>query len=265
MTYVWKEWKEQSRGIGMWLSLGMVMLASVFTLLQSRTLPAEQGFEAYLLSLYDLNLFLIPLLSLFLASFSLLQEKEQKTILILLTKKESYRSFLWKKAMAVQFITLAVFAASFVLLAVPAKFVLAFDGKGFLAYLIATFSLLLIFNQIGMLLGSVCTSRLQLVGANLFAWFLFLFLTDLAFLYWLPGVTRESIRLLSVLYFLIPMHTIRLYLESSLGLFPLDQLSGLMQKMIWLSPLQFLLINLVLWTALPFELAVRFHRKGEKA
>lgn len=245
MTYIEKEWREQSRGKGIWLSLGMVALVSLFILLQSRSLPPEEGFEVFLLSLYEMNVYLIPLLSMFLASIAIMQEREQKTLTILLTKKESYLSFYLKKSLAVQCITFAVFLGWFFIFALPMKLLLSFHVQSFLVFLVAVGSLLFIFNQVGLFLGSICNTRMQLVGANIFVWFFFVFFIDLAFLYFLPAVTNENIMLFSWAYFLHPLHTIHFYLETTVGLFSTEHMSRLMEKLVWMSPTKFLLVDLV--------------------
>ncbi|HJV44477.1 MAG TPA: ABC transporter permease subunit [Bacillota bacterium] len=265
MMYLWKEWKEQSRAKGMWLSLSMVVLSSIFILIESLSLPRAQGFQVFLLSLYDMNVFILPLLSLYICSFAVMQEKEQKTLLILLTKKESYRKFLYKKAFAIQGVTAALFIGWYFIFMLFAKVFLKFDGAAFLAFLLTSLVLLVIFNQIGVFLGSVCKTRMQLIGANIFAWFLLLFMIDLAFLYVLPSISQSNVRLFSTFYFLDPLHTLHFYLETSLGLFPLDHLSRLMEKMVWLKPSYFVGMDLILWIVVAMELGIWFHSKGERS
>lgn len=262
MTYIWKEWKELSRGKGLWLALSMAMIISVFILWQSKTLPSDQGFEVFLLSLYEMNVFLIPLLSLFIASFSVIQEKEQKTLMILLTKKESYRSFFLKKTIAVQFITLSMFLCWYFSLALPMKFLLFFNVSSFGVFLISFLTLLFIFNQIGLFLGSICENRMQLIGANIFTWFFLIFLLDLVFLFALPLVNEGNIKFFSVLYFLDPLHTLHFFLETALGLYPLEHLSRLMGKMVWLPPKHLFWIIFLVWTIILFESAVRLKGRG---
>lgn len=264
MIYVWKDWKEQSRGKGIWLSLSIVILVSLFVLFQSRTLPLQQGFQVFLLSLHEMNVYLLPILSMFMASFSVLQEKEQKTLLILLTKKESYVSFLLKKSLAIQTISLGVFMGWYFLLALPSKFVFLLNANHFIGFLFSTAALLLIFNQFGILWGTVCSNRMQVVGANLFTWFFFTFLMDLISLYILPYIDYENVKIFSVLFFLNPVHTLHFYLETSLGLFPLDHMSRLMDKMVWLSPRTFLILNMVFWMGLSIFLSIVLERKGNR-
>lgn len=262
MNYIWKDWKELSRGKGIWLSLSILILFSIFILLQSKSLPLEHGFQVFLLSLHDLNVYLIPLLSLFISSFSIMQEKEQKTMLILLTKKESYSSFLAKKSISVHIITLAVFISWYFILALISKMYFIFQATHFFAFLLSVAILVIIFNQLGILWGSICSNRMQAVGANLFTWFFFIFLIDLVSLFFLPYIHYENVTLFSFFYFFDPIHTIHFYLETTLGLYPLDHMSRIMEKMVWTSPSIFMLMNLLLWVSLPFGLSLGLGRKG---
>lgn len=263
MSYLWKEWKEQSRSSGLWLSLSMIVLLTIAIMIQSKELPAEQGFEVFLLSLYDMHVYFIPLLCLFLSSFSIIQEKELKTLMMVLVKRESVRGFLFKKSFSIQLIILSVFFIWYLLMAIPTKLFFQFHSGHFLAFIATIFVFIIIFNQIGIFLGSICNTRMQLVGANIFTWFFFIFFIDFLFLSQLPSITFENIKVFSVLYFLDPLHTLRMFLEEALGLFSLQYMSRLMEKLVFLSPRKFLLLDLLIWVGVFFEAAVRFHQKGE--
>lgn len=264
MNYIWKEWKEQSRGKGIWLALAMVILLSIFILLEARTLPSEHGFTVFLLSLYEMNIFILPLLSIFIASFSIIQEKELKTLMILTTKKESFLSFLAKKSIAVQSVIIGVFIVWYFVFAVVMKFFFYFNVGQFMAFLVSIVFLLIIFNQIGLFLGSICNTRMQLIGANIFTWFLFVYLADLLFLYLLPTVTYDNVQLFSIFFFLDPIHAIPFYLETSLGVFSTDHMSRLMEKMVWASPVIFIVIDVIVWVALSFVFSILLKGKGDR-
>lgn len=75
MTYIWKEWLEQTRSKGLWFGVGIVMLMSVFIFMEARNSPMEHNFQAFLISLHEMHVFLLPLLCLFLGSFAVMQEK----------------------------------------------------------------------------------------------------------------------------------------------------------------------------------------------
>jgi len=264
MNYIWKEWKEESRSKGIWLALSMVILLSFFILLEARTLPSEHGFTVFLLSLFEMNVLILPLLSIFIASFSIIQEKELKTLMILTTKQESFQSFLFKKSLAVQAVILGVFVAWYLLFAVVMKFSFYFNMNYFMAFLLSVIFLVIIFNQIGLFLGSICNTRMQLIGANIFTWFVFVFLADLLFLYLLPNVSYDNVQVFSIFFFLDPIHTIPFYLETSLGVISVDHMSRLMEKMVWASPLLFLIIDTIVWVALSFVLSILLKGKGER-
>ncbi|WP_017756242.1 ABC transporter permease subunit [Calidifontibacillus oryziterrae] len=264
MNYIWKEWKEQSRGKGIWISLAMVVLLSLFILLEAKSIPSEQGFTVFLLSLHEMNVFILPLLSLFIASFAIIQEKELKTLMILTTKRETYRSFLLKKSIAIHAVTLAIFVSWYFIFALIMKLYFVFNIFHFLVFLSTVITFIVVFNQIGLFLGSICNTRMQLIGANIFTWFLFVFLTDLLFLYFLPAVSYDNITIFSLFFFLDPLHSIRFYLESSLGVFSLEHMSRLMEKMVWASPSIFLLLDLAIWLVISFELSSLLRGKGEQ-
>lgn len=265
MNYIWKEWLEQSRGKGLWLGLAMILLTSIFLLIEARSFPDELGFDAFLLSLYEMNIYLIPIFGLFLASFSIFQERELKTSMILLTKKESFRSLLFKKSIAINSVVIGVFIVWYFVLAVFMKIFLQFQITSFLFFVLTVIVLLLLFNQIGLFLGSICNTKMQLIGAVIFTWFLTIFLVDLVFLQFIPAISYENVGLFSWFYFLDPMHTLRLFLETSLGLFSLNNMSKMMQQMIWMEPWKFLLVDIILWLVVFFELSILLRRKGERS
>ncbi|AXH98280.1 copper ABC transporter permease [Sporosarcina sp. PTS2304] len=260
--YIWKEFLEQTRGKGLWLGIIVLIIASLFLIAEARNFPADLGFEAMLLSVFDMNMYLLPLFSMFLASFSIFQEKELKTSMILLTKKESHWSFLFKKTIAIQVVLISLFIGSYLILAIFMKFFLEFHVTNFLHFLLVMAIFLLIFNQLGILLGTATTSKMQLVGANILVWFFIVFLYDLIFLYFLPIVSLANIRFFSWLYFLDPIHTMRFYLETSFGLFSLDQMSRMMEKFIFMDMNLFLLLNAIMWPVVFFLLTTVFRNGG---
>ena len=91
MHYIWKEWKENIRGKGLWLSLSIIVLISMVSILfRSSALSFDKGFYVLLINLFDTIIYFIPILCLFIGAFSIFQEKEQKTLIMLLTKTDNY-------------------------------------------------------------------------------------------------------------------------------------------------------------------------------
>lgn len=264
MPYIWKEWLEQVRSKGLWLGLAMLMLTSLFLIAEARDFPADLGFEALLLSLFDMNIYLVPLFAMFLSSFSVFQEKELKTDMILLTKRESTISFFTRKSIAIQFSMLATFLGAYFILAFFMIGFLSFHLISFFHFLVVIIAFLLIFNQIGIFLGSISQTKMQLIGINILTWFFVVFLVDIVFLQLLPMITFDNLRFFSWLYFLDPMHTLRFYLEVELGLFSMSHMSRLMENFVFMDAWIFLIINIIIWPLLFFVLAVLFQKRGGK-
>ncbi|MCG5102158.1 ABC transporter permease subunit [Oceanobacillus alkalisoli] len=241
-----------------------MMLTSLFLISEARFFPSELGFQALLLSIYDMNIYLIPLFALFLASFSIYQEKELKTNMILLTKKESYFSFLWNKTIAIQLVIISTFFIAYLILAIFMKVFVGFEFYSFLVFILVLGILLLIFNQIGIFLGSIARSKMQLVSANILIWFFLIFLLGLVFLYVLPAVDYHNVTLFAWFYFLDPLHTLRFLLEVELGLFSLINLSHLVRDFVMMSPWLLLLMNLLIWPGLFFLFALFSRRIGDR-
>lgn len=252
MMYIWKEWLEQTRGKGLWIGLTMVAFTTIFLIGEAKHYPADLGFEAFLMSVFEMNMYFLPIFALFLASFSIFQEKELKTAMILLTKKESYVSFMLKKSLAIQTVLIGALVGGYFLLAIFMKILLPFHVTSFLQFLLVTVVFLLIFIQMGMFIGSICKTKMQLIGGNILTWFLFVFFIDLAFLYFLPMIHVNNLRLFSWIYFLDPLHTLRIYLEHHLGLLSLTHMSRFMENFIFMDAWKFLLINAILWPVLCF-------------
>src|SRR5690625_7171046 len=81
---------------------------------------------------------------------------------------------------------------------------------------------------------------MQLISVNILTWFFVVFLIDLIFLYVLPMITFDNLRIFSWIYFLDPMHTLRLYLEVQLGMFSMSHMSRLMEKFVFMDAWIFL-------------------------
>lgn len=260
--YIWKEFLEQMRGKGLWLGVGTLMLTTLFLIAEARSFPSDLGFEAMLLSVFDMNMYLLPLFTVFLASFSVFQEKELKTSMILLTKKESTWTFLLKKSISIQLVLISAFIGMYLILALFMKGFLVFHLSSFLYFLLVIIVFLFIFNQIGIFLGVACSTKMQLVGANILTWFFIVFLFDLIFLYFLPAVTFNNLRIFSWIYFLDPIHTMRFYLETRIGLFSTSHMSRMMEKFIFMDLGNFMLINVILWPTILLGLSLLFRNGG---
>ncbi|MDQ0154384.1 ABC transporter permease [Robertmurraya andreesenii] len=261
MHYVWKEWKENLKGKGLWLSFAIIVLVSISLLVRSSSLSIDKGFYVLLINLFDAFVYFIPILCLFLGAFALFQEKEQKTLIMLLTRRDSFRSFLFKKSIAVQSVLLGPMILWFFLYVIPLKFFYQIEWSAYGFYLLSVICLVLVFTQIGIFVGSISRTRMQIVGFTIAIWFYFFFLHDFILLSFLPDVSYENVKLFSSLYFLNPLQAARMFLESSLGVYSFEHMSKLLQSFMWMKPGLFLLGNVILLVLLSFVCGAAFHRK----
>lgn len=261
MNYIWKEWKESVRSKGLWLSLGIIVIVSLLMLSRSSGLGFDQGFYILLINLFEGLIYFIPILCLFLGAFSIFQEKEQKTLVMLLTKRERTGSFLFKKSLAIHVVLLAPVLIWFFIYLVPLKMFFVVHFGDYFLFLLALTGFLLVFTQMGVFIGSICRSRIQITGVAVIVWFYFFFLHDFMLLSILPSITHENVQLFSAAYFLNPIQAVRMFLESGLGLYSVGNMSRLLESFMWLSPSVFFGINLLFWMSVSFGLAVFLHRK----
>jgi ABC-type transport system involved in multi-copper enzyme maturation permease subunit len=261
MNYIWKEWKESIRSKGLWLSLGIIIIVSLLMLSRSSDFSLDQGFYILLINLFEGLIYFVPILCLFLGAFSIFQEKEQKTLVMLLTRQESTLSFLGKKSLAIQLVLLAPIFVWFFIYLIPLKMNLVVDLRHYFLFLVALIGFMLVFTQIGVFIGSMSTSRMQITGIAVVVWFYFFFLHDFILLSVLPTITHDNVQLFSVAYFLNPIQAVRMFLESGLGLYSFGNMSRLLESFLWLSPTVFFGSNLLFWVGVSFALAVLLHRK----
>jgi ABC-2 type transport system permease protein len=261
MHYIWKEWKENIRGKGLWLALSIIVLLSISILFRSTALSFDKGFYVLLINLFDTIIYFIPILCLFIGAFSIFQEKEQKTLIMLLTKKDNYAGFLFKKSLGLFAVVLIPLMIWFFFYLLLLKFNFQLDLKSYLIFIIAIVCMALIFIQMGAAIGSFSRSRMQIIGYTIFVWFYFFFLHDFIMLSFLPDVTHENVKLFSSFYFLNPLQSVRMYLETGMGVYSFGHMSRLLQAFMWTKPGFFLLGNLFFWLIVSTIIAIVFHRK----
>ena len=261
MHYIWKEWKENIRGKGLWLSLSIIVLISISILFRSSVLSFDKGFYVLLINLFDTIIYFIPILCLFIGAFSIFQEKEQKTLIMLLTKKDNFSTFFVKKSLGLYTVVLVPLLSWFFLYLLLLKFSFQLDMKGYLIFVVAITCLALVFLQMGAAIGSFSRSRMQIIGYTIFVWFYFFFLHDFILLSFLPDVTHENVKLFSSAYFLNPLQAVRMFLETGMGVYSFGHMSRLLQAFMWTKPAFFLLGNLAFWLMVSYSTAILFNRK----
>ncbi|WP_286230200.1 ABC transporter permease [Neobacillus mesonae] len=261
MHYIWKEWKENIRGKGLWLALSIIVLISISIMFRSTALSFDKGFYILMINLFDTIIYFIPILCLFIGAFSIFQEKEQKTLIMLLTKKDNYASFLLRKSLGLYTVVLVPLLVWFFIYLLLLKFQFQLDIKAYLIFVLSLIVMSLVFLQMGTAIGSFSRSRMQIIGYTIFVWFYFFFLHDFILLSFLPDVTYENVKLFSVGYFLNPLQAVRMFLETGMGVYSFGHMSRLLQEFMWTKPAFFLLGNLVVWLAASFGTALFFNRK----
>ena len=120
---------------------------------------------------------------------------------------------------------------------------------------------MLIFTEIGIAIGSFSRSRMQIVGIVIFVWFYFFFMHDFILLSFLPEVSYDNIKLFSLAFFLNPIATARVFLETGLDVYSFGHMSKLMQSFMWTKPIVFMLFNWLIWLLGSFLLGVGLNRK----
>ncbi|ALC92353.1 hypothetical protein AM500_23200 [Bacillus sp. FJAT-18017] len=260
MHYIWKEWKETIRGKGLWLSMAAIIAVSAGMLFTS-SLPFDQGLYILLINLFDTLIYFIPILCLFIGAFSVFQEKEQKTMVMLLTKKDSFPSFLLKKSLALHTVFLLPLAGWLFFYLALLKFSYRIDFTGYGIFILSVFTIAIIFMQLGVMAGSISRNRMQIIGFAILIWFYFFFLHDFLLLTLLPNVTHENVKLFSAAYFLNPIQAVRVYLETGLDVYSFNHMSRLLQSFMWTKPIYFYLGSTTFWLLVSFLGATVFHRK----
>lgn len=178
-------------------------------------------------------------------------------------KRYVYRLFI-KKTIAVQTLLIIPIVAWFLIYLLPIKFLFEIDFISYGALIVSFICLTLVFTQLGMMIGSVSRSKMQIVGFAVAIWFYFFFLHDFILLSFLSDVSYDNVKFFSIVYFLNPISAARIFLESALGTYNFDHMSKLLQTFMWLKPGIFLLINVCFYMIVSFAIGVVFHRKEGK-
>lgn len=262
-AFIKKEFLEQMKGNGIWVAAILLFMTSVFLLSEARGYPSGNALEAFFLNTFDLYVYIIPLLCLFLAAFSVYGEKENKTFQMIVTRKESYTSYFLKKSISLQVVLLIAFIMIYLLVIILATIILNKDIAHGWYFITSLLVLQIIFVQLGVFIGGITKSKMQMIGFLIGAWFLIIFIVDLIYIYFIPFVDYDNVHIFSLAYFLNPLHTVRLYLEAGLGIFDMSNLSSMMNRLIQVSPGVYLILNAVLWPIIFYLLTIFFKNDGE--
>lgn len=258
-----KELLEQIRSNGVWISMILIFVTSIVLLSEARNYPLENATEAFLLNSFDMFIYIVPLIGMFLASFNVYSEKENKTFQMIITKRESFMSFYLKKSISLQAVLLSLFAILLIGIYGLASLTLTYEIDAFLLHLVAILALFLIFNQFGVLIGSLSSSKMMMIGLIIFVWFFFIFLVDVIFLYFIPMIDYNNVHIFSYFFFMHPFHVARMFLEYGMDIFSTSNLSSLMNRLVILSPNIYIIINIIVWPLILILLTMLFRNDGE--
>lgn len=263
MHYIIKEFLESYRSKGIWIMMGILFLTSIFILSVAKSYPVELGFETFLLNLFDMNMLVLPILAILFSGLSLFNEKESRSMQILLTKKESKLSFLLKKTLAIHIVLIISYLVLLFILFSLSKLLLVVDFKAILIFVVSMSTLILICNQLGILIGKFSKTKLELMTFSIIAWFILVILLDLVYMFNIPRVNYDNASIFGFLYFIDPLHTIRLFLEEQLGLFSMNNLSALLTSVIKFRPTLYMGLTIVIWPIVLFLLTWLIPNRGD--
>lgn len=198
-----------------------LILFSVFSisLLLVNSQNAVSGYSAITGSMLSLILYLLPLMTLFLGSFSLTGEKEEGSWQLLSTYPLSTMSFLIGKYVGLSIVLLTIVSFGYGLMGLISVLTgKVFAASTYLLFLAFSFGLVLLFLAIALFVGSLSKNRWQALTFSVMIWFftvigwttiLISVLGLLPFLWIKP--------LLVVLTFLNPAELVRLFVVIKLG------------------------------------------------
>ncbi|MFC4304475.1 ABC transporter permease [Cohnella boryungensis] len=196
-------------------------LFSIFSLslllINSRNIV--EGYTGVTGSMLSLTLYLLPLMTLFLGSFSLTAEKEEGSWQLLSTYPIGTMSFVAGKYAGLSLVLVTIVAFGYGLMGV----VSAFTGTGFAlsTYLLfAAFSvgLVLLFLAIAMIVGSLSRNRWQALTISVALWFFLIIGWSTILIAALGGLPYLWIKpVLVVMTFLNPAELVRLFVVIKLG------------------------------------------------
>ncbi|WP_313638787.1 ABC transporter permease [Paenibacillus sp.] len=178
-----------------------------------------QGYTAVTGSMLSLILYLLPLMTLFLGSFSLTSEKEEGSWQLLSTYPIGTLSFILGKYVGLAAVLLTVVAFGYGLMGTISGLIgMAFDSTTYFLFLAFSAGLVLLFLAIALFIGSLSRNRWQALTVSVAVWFFAVigwptFL--IAFLGLMPYLWIKP--LLVALTILNPAELVRLFVVIKLG------------------------------------------------
>ncbi|GIP23401.1 ABC transporter permease [Paenibacillus sp. J22TS3] len=198
-----------------------LLLFTIFSisLLMIHSQSFMEGYTGATGSMLNLILYLLPLMTLFLGSFSLTSEKEDGNWQLLSTYPLSTLSFITGKYIGLAAMLLAIVCFGYGVMGVVG--VITGHSFGLLTYyLFVVFSigLVLLFLAVAMVVGSCCSNRWQALTVSVSLWFFAVIGWNtllIGFLGWLPYLWIKPV--LVAMTLLNPAELVRLFVIVKLG------------------------------------------------
>ncbi|QJD82823.1 ABC transporter permease [Cohnella herbarum] len=196
-------------------------LFSVFSLclLLINAQNVVQGYSGTTGSMLSLILYLLPLMTLFLGSFSLTAEKEEGSWQLLSTYPLGTLSFVAGKYIGLSVVLITIVAFGYGLMGLVSQITgTGFDSKTYFLFLAFSVGLVLLFLAISMIVGSLSRNRWQAMTISVAIWFFLVVGWStilIAILGSLPYLWIKPI--LVALTFVNPAELVRLFVVIKLG------------------------------------------------
>lgn len=248
MVMISKEWKELYRSAIFLMIIILIFLSTSFVLYQFRGMDMEVSFRTGLVPVFQSSIYFLPLLATVYGAFSVLLEKNQRTLIMFTARGKKLSEFIPGKLIALFAVFLPTILVAYTIALLPAKMVFGelvlYD---FMIFLLSIIILSAIFLAIGVLLGAGIDQKLKLMGAAIGIWLGLIYLFDLLLMYWLPSISLNDVLFFSIIYFLSPINAVRYFLFVKLNVYQLSDLSVVYEHFTFQSPWLILIANAVLW------------------
>lgn len=177
------------------------------------------GYSGVTGSMLSLILYLLPLMALFLGSFSLTAEKEEGSWQLLSTFPLGTIPFLLGKYFGLSIVVLTIISFGYGLMGlIPALFGIVFEVNTYVLFFLFSCGLVLLFLTLALLIGSLSKNRWQAMTISVMIWFFAVIgwpTILIAVLGFLPYLWIKP--LLVFLTFLNPAEFVRLFVVIKLG------------------------------------------------
>lgn len=178
-----------------------------------------EGYSGITGSMLSLILYLLPLMTLFLGSFSLTAEKEEGSWQLLSTYPIGTLSFIVGKYVGLSIVLLTIVAFGYGLMGFLGGFIgTSFDSKTYFLFLVFSCGLVMLFLTVALFIGSLSTNRWQALTISVSIWFFAIIgwpTILISVLGLLPYLWIKP--LLVVLTFINPAELVRLFVVIKLG------------------------------------------------